>query len=110
MEIPSEFFTIGSFATLAGLTGITFVVTNTLRVAFGFVKAWVGLVVALAATFAGQSLAGQLDMPSALVGFCNACLVFLTACGSAQVASAATSRPGPQSLDADEVRFFSSWI
>ena len=116
MQVPNEFFTLASFTTLAGLTGVTYVVTNTLRVAFNLSKPWIGLVVAVLATMAGQFMFSEVTFSTAIIGLLNACLVFLTASGSAQILSKPVDVITPQSLDfpdsknSKNVSFWDAWF
>lgn len=112
MSIPTEFFTLASFTTLLGLTGITVVVTNTLRMAFNLSKPWIGLLVAIACTEAGVALSGMTAPGDILLGLLNSCLVFLTAAGSAN-AIAARDEIEPHSVDepaAERTKFLSRWF
>lgn len=111
----SNFFTWGSFGSLIGLSGVTYVVTNTARRVANFNPAWFGLVVALLATEMGVYLTHPVDPLTYLLGLLNGCLVFLTAAGSASAGDAAAQLPavargrGPRALDAKPA-FYESWF
>lgn len=109
VALPSDFFTLASFSTLLGLTGITVVVTNTIRTAFNVSKPWIGLAVAFTCTEAGVALSGQASAEAFVLGGLNSCLVFLTAAGSAS--AIARGALEPHSLGAAErIRFLSKWF
>jgi hypothetical protein len=111
----SSFFTWASFGSLIGLTGITYVVTNTARVAGNFNPRWFGLVVAIVATEMGVYLTHPSDPLTYVLGLLNGCLVFLTAAGSATAGDAAAQLPalagsrGPRAPGAKPA-FYESWF
>ena len=79
-QLPQQFFTAERLATLAGVSGATFAVTNGMAYAFGWSPRWLGLVVAevICITFAWPAAV----WPSGfLIAFLNGFLVFCTAAG-----------------------------
>ncbi len=87
MTLPNEFFTIQSFSTLTGATGITVVVTNGLKNAFKINPAWLGLIVALLISLAGVCLTGETKASDYLIGLLNGFLIFATAAGANEAGS-----------------------
>jgi len=107
MALPDDFYTVGSFATLAGAAGITAVVTGAIYKSVGWSSAKVGLPVALLVVVAGLFLADKLSDPKAdIIGFFNVFLVYLTAAGISDAAGGATVR-GPGLAGRP---FFHSWF
>jgi hypothetical protein len=106
-----QFFTWGSLGTLAGATGATFAVTNSLSLAFDFSPKWLGLAVAQAVCIVAVAYIGKLrtDWPVAIL---NGCLVFLAAAGATGatngVANAAMTKM-PPIMNAPLVEVFRSW-
>src|SRR5437868_7089588 len=88
MDLPKEFFTPQSATTLTGAVGITFVLTNTFRTAFGINPRWLALVFALAIAVFGvwSTQGGPIEY---LFGVLNGCLIYLTASGVSAI-----SKPG----------------
>ena len=119
-QAVAQFFTWGSLATLAGATGATFVVTNTLRTAFDFAPKWIGLVIAQFVCIATAYYAGKVGSDY-VIAILNGCLVFLSAAGASSAGAVianprpidATSKGGnvlaQQPLPKDS-RFFASWF
>lgn len=95
--LPSEFFTLQSIGTLTGATGLCYVITNGLRVAFGFDPRWLGLLVAEIVALAGAALAGGTLLHFALA-IPNGFLIFSTAAGAA-------SMTAPNARAAGEIGF-----
>ena len=91
IQLPSEFFTRGSMATLAGAAGMTAVICNTLQSALNFNPKWLALVVAQIISVLGAYYSGQHDYVVAVV---NGLLIFSTASGGTSVAGAALNAKG----------------
>ncbi len=91
LGMPGDFFTWASFGSLIGLSGVTYVVTNTAKVALNFNPKWFGLVVAIVATEIGVYLSHPMDPITYLLGALNGCLVFLTAAGGASTGQTQTA-------------------
>jgi hypothetical protein len=87
MSLPREFFTPESMLTLAGASGSTFVVCNSLQKAFDFNPRWLALAVAQIIVLAGTASSGANSVSDYLVGTVNGFLVYLTAAGGAAAAS-----------------------
>lgn len=105
--LPDQFFTVASFATLAGAALITAVVTSALYKSFGWAPTRTGIAVALLVVAAGLFLSDEIRDPKAdVVGFFNAFLVFLTAAGMSDLLSPKT-RGG---LAEGERPFWRSWF
>ena len=87
MTLPNEFFTLESFSTLTGATGITVVVTNGLKNAFKINPAWLGLIVAVAIALTGVCLTGETRFSDYVIGLLNGFLIFATAAGANEAGS-----------------------
>jgi len=89
--LPDDFYTVATFATLAGSAGITAAVTVALHRAMGWAEAKTGLVAAFLVVAAGLALADKItDWKALVVGFFNTFLVYLTAAGFSDFASSRT--------------------
>lgn len=90
MEPPQisvgEFFTLASLATLAGASGATWVVANTLWLVFRAPPLLVGFFTAQAICHGLVALSGA-PLFAYAIAFINACLVFMTALGGASLAA-----------------------
>ncbi|MBG0808198.1 hypothetical protein IY145_02110 [Methylosinus sp. H3A] len=110
-SLPDQFFTWAALGTLAGASGATFIVTNTLRSAFDWSPKWLGLVVAQGICIGG---AVALDKQGSdyVIAVLNGCLVYLSAVGISSttggVSPTAVARGG--AIRPSEKRFFSSWF
>jgi len=123
-----QFFTLSSLGTLAGASGATFIVTNTLKTAFGLAPKWAGLVVAQVICV-GLAIMTQRSGSDYVIAVLNGCLVFLSAAGAAEASGVkdrkaaarrmgARTRGGPDAVpgagafaDAPEKPpFLSSWF
>lgn len=120
--MPKDLFTISSFATLSGLVGLTYVITNGLTQAFGWRQTWLGLAVAVCCTELGVLISKGHAPIDFAIGVGNAFLVYLAAGGAAQAAitgvrAANSSVIRPQTANDPrgrkafaDYRFFSSWF
>jgi hypothetical protein len=112
--LPNEFFTTASFGTLVGLTGITYILKNTLHSLTGWQSPWIGFLIAVFATEIGVYLSGGSEGGAYLLGALNGCLVFLTAGGAAGAVHAVRSEKEPTLQSAEPTnlahRFFSPWF
>lgn len=109
-----NFFTLDTFATVAGSTGIIVVVTNTIRSAFRSRSPLIPIGISIIVGFAGAAVANKLGAwPEWLLAFANSCLLFCTATGAAETTAAGAEGRvgGGAELQSDKpVRFFSSWF
>lgn len=94
---PQDFFTIGSFATLLGATGIVYIVSGVIQSVFNFSPKWLALVISIAISLIGASL--SVKTPDVLevivqqdsiwikylIALLNGCLIFSSATGSNQL-------------------------
>ena len=104
--LPDDFYTVATFATLAGSAGITAAVTAALYKSMGWNAAKTGLAAAFVVVLAGLALADKIaDWKAALVGFFNVFLVYLAA-GFSDFASSKT-RGG---LTVGSRPWFRSWF
>jgi hypothetical protein len=101
MDLPKEFFTPESAATLTGAVAITYVVSNTVQSIFNFNPRWLAGLIALAVSMFGVWYTKG-DALGYVFGALNGCLIYLSAVGL----SAVTRTPGqpPQRRS-----FLSSW-
>ena len=93
MVLPKEFFTPESMLTLAGASGSTFVICNSLQRAFDFNPRWLALLVAQAIVLVGTASSGATAVPDYLVGVVNGFLVYLTAAGGTSAAGGSGGQP-----------------
>ena len=89
----AQFFTWGSLLSLAGASGATFVVTNTLKMAFNFSPKWIGLLIAQIVCVGTAAYLGK-SSSDYVIAILNGCLVYLSAAG-ASVTGAAIANPAP---------------
>lgn len=114
---PQDFFTMGSFATLAGATGIVYIVCGAIQQAFNFSPKWLALVVSMIisciAAYVGiitlQSMNPE-DLSKAqqlmlnkkafiyLLALLNGCLIYMTATGANQLIAKNPPQPNPPIL------------
>ena len=117
--MADQYFTFSSLATLAGASGATLIITNTLKQAFDYSRKWVGLIVAqvISIGLVLQANGGGSDLVLAAL---NGCLVYLTAAGASDAVGGGQGGAGktgavPRS-DWDgggatrPVGFFGSWF
>lgn len=95
--VPEGFFSIATFSTLAGATGIVLVVTNGLRQAFGADPRWLGLVVSQVVMITGVLLLDG-GAKEYLMAVLNGFLVFSTASGAATITSPHSKQDGNSKL------------
>jgi hypothetical protein len=85
-QLPEEFFTVESMATLVGASGATFVIANGVQAALGFNPRWFALAVAqvicLVGVYAAHSAADAATPVDYFVGVVNGFLVYWTAAGA----------------------------
>jgi hypothetical protein len=118
-QIPNEFFTPQSMLTLTGATGIVFVVTNGLKVAFDFDPKWLGLALSELVAVLGVVVSGGRGVDY-FIGVINGFLIFSAAAGVSSMGGAAapTSKgvvvdaaaPRTGAVTGRRRRFVSSWF
>jgi hypothetical protein len=108
-----NFFTIQSFATFGGASLIVFVLTNTYRRLTNHDTPWVAFIAAEIVAFVGAAQSHSLgDWFQYFVSFLNGCLLFCSAVGINQTATAATTPRSPSDIKqqgAKPVKWLSSW-
>jgi hypothetical protein len=125
VNVPTDFFTVGTMITLSGATGATFVVCNGLQKAFNFNPRWLALAVAQLIVLVGVYSIGKRELLDYFVGVINGFLVFCSAAGATGVLAGGGGTAGndavargptdarrsaePQ-LDRTRRRFLSSWF
>lgn len=110
-SLPDQFFTWPALGTLAGASGATFVITNTLRSAFDWSPKWLGLAVAQAICVGAAAMLGK-QGSDYVIAILNGCLVYLSAVGAASATGSATPKAvamGGANPPAGN-RFLSSWF
>ena len=112
MDGVQDFFTIGSFGSLAGATVIVSVLTNTFRLLFGLSPRWFAFVASLTVVMVGGCLAGALNSTLEWVlASLNGCLVFCTSAGVQEGVSAAKNpEHRVASRSKTPVKWYSSWF
>jgi len=87
MNLPNEFFTMNSFATLSGASGIVFMATSVIKYLTNgrYNPKWLAFVMSELVSFVGISLAvntkGAGLMTGIIIGLLNGMLIFATALG-----------------------------
>jgi hypothetical protein len=113
--MPKDFFTADSFYSLAGASGMVFVVCNALQGALNFNPRWLALafaeIVAVYGTYASHAAIVPSDY---FISILNGCLIYCTAVGGSVLSGSAQQkgRPkgwaGPQG-NASRRNFLTSW-
>ena len=99
MDLPPDFFTNRSFVSLAGCSGIVFIVCNTLQGALNFNPRWLALVLSELVAIYGAHLANTPRVPSDyFIAALNGCLIYCTAAGGTAVVGAAKETGAPKGL------------
>lgn len=110
-QIPDEFFTWAALGTLAGASGATFVITNTLRSALNWSPKWLGLLVAQIICVGSAVSLGKTGSDY-IIAILNGCLVYLSAVGVAAASSGGTAGATARGLAVDGPRrgFLAPWF
>jgi Ca2+/Na+ antiporter len=87
MTIPGDFFTIGSFATLAGCTAIVYIVTGVIGYLMNFqtsqaVKKWLSIGLSMVVAFVAASLSEDKTAYTWILAIFNGFLIFVAATGT----------------------------
>jgi hypothetical protein len=90
-ELPGQFFTGESLATLTGATGATWAVTGAAHNAFGWSPAWFGLLAAECVCLLAVYYADKFKT-AWWIAVLNGCLVYLAAAGFTGGASTAATK------------------
>jgi hypothetical protein len=122
---PQDFFTWGTFSTLAGATGIVYIVSGVVQNVFNFSPKWFALVLSIVVSFIGMLITPQPaptppahDIPEAvkyLIAFLNGFLIYASATGSNQLInhSGGTNPPPASHVGPTHVtrrRFNTNWF
>jgi len=114
--MPKDLFTADSFYSLAGASGIVFVVCNALQAALNFNPKWLALALSEAVAIYGTYAAQSAHVPSDyFIATLNGCLIYCTAVGGTTLGHAARKSGRPKGftvMDEQNVRrsFLSSWF
>lgn len=92
-----DFFKLGTFATLAGATGIVYIVCGGIQQVFNYKPKWLALLISIVVSFIGLAISHLdpkiSDWVEYLIAFLNGFLIFMTATGTNQIAA-----PSPPNL------------
>jgi hypothetical protein len=91
MSDAAQFFTWTSLTTLAGATGATYVVTNTLKSAFDYSPRWLGLLIAQIICI-GTAAYVAVPAGDCIIAILNGCLVYLSAAGTSSAGAVITGQ------------------
>lgn len=112
-----SFFTMDTFGTAVGCSGVIVILTNTFRTLTRLTSPLFPFIISLIVGFlAAGLLAGKLHSGADWgLAFLNSCLLFTMATGGQETAAAASQGQGPggvvrQSRSLKPVGFFSSWL
>jgi hypothetical protein len=114
-DVPGHFFSADSFSSLAGASGIVFVVCNALQGAFNFNPRWLALALAQIIAIYGAYVTHNAAVPSDyFVVVLNGCLIYCTSVGGTTLAASARAKGRPKGLVAEggseRREFFTSWF
>ena len=113
---PNDLFSPGTFATLAGATGIVYVLCGAIQKVFNYNPKWLALLISIIVSFVAFSIV-PLDpkvnnWTEYLIAFLNGFLIFMTATGTNQLtAPLSVNQPGtptPQSFQKVQFRKFNT--
>lgn len=111
MTSTNQFVTVASIGTFTGATGAVWAVSNTLRRAFNIDRPYIPLLVSIVVAYAIVISSGSHSVLDYVLALVNACLLFLSAAGVQQAASAdLTSGRGTQRHGRQRVTWFTPWI
>jgi uncharacterized membrane protein YphA (DoxX/SURF4 family) len=120
---PQQFFTWGSFTTLAGATGIVYIICGVIQSVFDFSPKWFALVISILVSLAGIHVNYPTAFDNAdttvglkyVIALLNGFLIFATATGSNQLIAGKPSVPDrppyprPLSFQNQPRTFNSNW-
>ena len=120
---PQQFFTWGSFTTLAGATGIVYIICGVIQSVFDFSPKWLALVISILVSLGGIhvsyptafDIADTTDGMKYIIALLNGFLIFATATGSNQLIAGKPSVPDrppyprPLSFQNQPRTFHSNW-
>lgn len=111
-NLPQDFYTWQSLATLAVASGAVVIVSNTVRTLGNLDSPWVPFTVSAALTLVGAGSAHQLGTaPDWIIAVLNSCLLFCAATGANQTLIA--SKPAAleqRSYGRNHVGWFTPWL
>ena len=120
---PQQFFTWGSFTTLAGATGIVYIICGVIQSVFDFSPKWLALVISILVSLGGIhvnyttafDIADTTDGMKYIIALLNGFLIFATATGSNQLIAGKPSIPDrppyprPLNFQSKSRTFNSNW-
>ncbi|ESZ02618.1 hypothetical protein NKH92_23385 [Mesorhizobium sp. M0871] len=101
--MPQELFTLATLGTLAGATGATVIVGNTIQSVANYGAKWLSLVIAELIIVAVAFFAGATDVSAYFVALLNGCLVYASAIGLNTMTSPAQPLGSPSPRSANQV-------
>ena len=110
-----DFFKLGTFATLAGSTGIVYVVCGGIQQVFNYKPKWLALLISIIVSFIGLAISPMdpkiKDWVEYLIAFLNGFLIFMTATGTNQITAKGNPvLPVQQNIQkANTRRFNTNW-
>jgi hypothetical protein len=107
--MPDDFFTWAALGTLAGSSGATFVITNTLKSALDWSPKWLGLAVAQIICIGAAVSLGK-SGSDFTIAILNGCLVYLSAVGVASASGGTTAIARGDANAVPPRGFFSPWF
>lgn len=106
MEIPNEFFTVNSFATLSGSSAIVFIVTSVIKYLTDgkYNPKWLAFFASELVACLAVWLSTDRELVSFIIGLLNGMLIFATALGiNTVVASPQEAAPSNASVKSDKI-------
>lgn len=103
VDLPTDFFTPDSIKTLAGATGITYVIANGIQQAFNVNPKWLALLIGVLVCELGAYLAGAQGAAPYLWAIVNGFLVFNTAGGVTNLSNKAKPTDALRPADEREI-------
>jgi F0F1-type ATP synthase membrane subunit a len=102
VNTPESFFTVESFTTLAGATGIVYIVCGAIQRAFNYSPKWLALAISMLVSFIAAIIAKNMvengsrveplaDWVRFLIAFLNGFLIYMSATGTNELLA-----PNPQ--------------
>ena len=111
MPNTNSLFDPSTFATLAGSSGLVWVIVNGIRVFIGFYKKWLILFISFLVTLGALSLSKfELSLQSALLVIGNTFLLAFTAAGAQETITKGGSEPKTTETGGSGYTWFQSWF
>lgn len=85
MDLPSQLFTIESLTTFSGLSGIVFIICNSIKAIFNYMRKWLVFLLSISLSIFAVSLTDTPSFTECFFGTINGCLIALAALGGNSV-------------------------